>query len=236
VPADRLVDQLWPEEPPPQPMVSLRSYVSNLRRLLKEPGGGSVIVTRSGGYLLDLAPERIDAHRFEHTVREARAALAAGDPADALVLLTEALSLWRGDPLADIAGEAHARPTIARLEELRLSAMEDRFDALLALGEHVEVVPELEAFTRQHPARERPTRQLMLALYRSARTPEALEVAARFRAPWWTSTAWTRARRCEPDRPHPAAGPHLDPQPAATDRSTPPPASDATGSRPAPAR
>jgi DNA-binding SARP family transcriptional activator len=182
VPADRLVAQLWPDEPPPQPMVSLRSYVSNLRRLLQDPGGDPLIVTRSGGYLLDLAPDRVDAHRFERGVQEARAALAVPAPSDALTLLTDALSLWRGGAFADIAGEAHALPTITKLEELRLSAIEDRFDALLELGQHVEVVPELEAFTRHHAARERPTRQLMLALYRSARTPEALEVAARYRA------------------------------------------------------
>jgi DNA-binding SARP family transcriptional activator len=181
VSADRLVTELWPEEPPPQPMVSLRSYVSNLRRLLRDPGGEPVIVTRSGGYLLDLPPETVDAHRFEQGVRDARAALAAAAPSDALLLLTEALSLWRGEPLADIAGEPFARPTVTKLEELRLGAMEDRFDALLALGQHAEVVAELEAFTQQHPARERPTRQLVLALHRAARTPEALEVAARFR-------------------------------------------------------
>jgi DNA-binding SARP family transcriptional activator len=182
VPADRLVGQLWPEEPPPQPMVSLRSYVSNLRRLLREPGGQPVIVTRSGGYLLDLSAERVDAHRFERAVREARHAMVAGAPAEALALLTDALSLWRGDPFADIGAEAHVQPTVGRLEELRLGATEDRFDALLALGQHVEVVPELEAYARSHASRERPTRQLILALYRSARTPDALEVAARYRA------------------------------------------------------
>jgi DNA-binding SARP family transcriptional activator len=175
--ADRLIEQLWADEPPPQPLVSLRSYVSNLRRLLQEPDAPPVIATRAGGYVLDVPPERIDAVRFEELVRAGSAALAAGDAATAVDGLTSALALWRGEALADIATEAHARPTVTKLEELRLTALEERLDGLLQLGRHQDAVPELESLVASHPLRERPHRQLMLALYRCGRAPDALRVA-----------------------------------------------------------
>lgn len=178
VPAERLIERLWADTPPPQPMVSLRSYVSNLRRLLREPGSPPVITNRAGGYFLEVTPERIDAHRFEHLAGRARELIAAGHPAEGLDLLTDALALWRGDALADVADAPYARATVTKLEELRLTATEDRSEALLATGRHLQAIPELEAFVSLHPSRERPIQQLVLALYRSGRAPDALRVAA----------------------------------------------------------
>jgi DNA-binding SARP family transcriptional activator/uncharacterized protein (UPF0147 family) len=182
VPADRLIEHLWTDDPPPQPLVSLRSYISNLRRLLQEPGAPPIIDTRSGGYVLDLPPERVDAVRFETLARRGHDLVASGDAAAALATLDEALGLWRGDALADIADEPHARPTVVKLDQLRLNATEDRFDALLATGQHLEALPELEAFVGQHPSRERVLRQLVLALYRAGRAPDALATASEHRA------------------------------------------------------
>jgi DNA-binding SARP family transcriptional activator len=176
--AERLIEHLWADDPPPQPLVSLRSYVSNLRRLLQDPEAAPVIDTRSGGYVLTVPEDRVDAYRFERLARRGRDLLAAGDPVEGLEVLTDALTLWRGHAFADIADEAHARPTIVKLEELRLTATEDRFDALLATGQHVEALPELEALVGQQPSRERVLRQLVLALYRSGRAPDALRTAA----------------------------------------------------------
>ncbi|MFA9430780.1 BTAD domain-containing putative transcriptional regulator [Egicoccus sp. AB-alg2] len=182
VPSERLVADLWGEEPPPQPMVSLRSYVSNLRRLLQQPGRPQLIVTSGRGYALDVEPERIDVHRFERLAKQGREAVAAAEPATGVEVLDAALALWRGDALVDVAAEAYAQPVVAKLDELRLTVEEDRFDALLALGRHLEVVPELEAHVGRHRLRERPRRQLMLALHRAGRTPDALRTHTAFRA------------------------------------------------------
>ena len=165
VSTDRLVDELWGESPPKSAVGSLQNLVSELRRLI----GSDVLVTRSPGYLLELNPGLVDAHRFERAVRE-RAEL------------REALALWRGPALADVADEPFAQAEIARLEELRAAAREELFAADLALGEHARLVPELEAFVAQHPLRERPRGQLMLALYRSGRQAEALDVYRQTRA------------------------------------------------------
>jgi DNA-binding SARP family transcriptional activator len=182
VPADRLIEHLWADDPPPQPLVSLRSYISNLRRLLQEPGAPPIIDTRSGGYVLHVPPERVDAVRFETLARRGHDLVTSGDAAAGLATLDEALALWRGDALADIADEPHARPAVVKLDQLRLNATEDRFDALLATGQHLEALPELEAFVGQHPSRERALRQLVLALYRAGRAPDALATASAHRA------------------------------------------------------
>jgi DNA-binding SARP family transcriptional activator len=162
---DRLVDELWGESPPKSAVGSLQNLVSELRRLI----GSDVLVTRSPGYLLELDPGLVDAHRFERAVREGTE-------------LREALALWRGPALADVADEPFAQAEIGRLEELRAAAREELFAADLALGEHARLVPELEAFVAQHPLRERPRGQLMLALYRSGRQAEALDVYRQTRA------------------------------------------------------
>ena len=168
VSAARLIDDLWPEEAPRTATKSIQVYVSGLRKQL----GEGRLVTRKPGYLLRVEPDELDGARFERIVSEAREAA----PERAAARLREALALWRGPPLADLADEHFARPEIARLEGLRLAALEHRIDADLEAGRHAEVVGELEALVAEHPLRERPRRQLMLALYRCGRQAEALDV------------------------------------------------------------
>ena len=170
VSADRLIDELWGDDAPGSGRSALQVRVSQLRKALGATG--SQIVTRAPGYVLRLDAEQLDLSRFERLVAEA----AAAPPSVATAKLREALALWRGPPLADLAYEAFAQPAIARLEELRLAAIESRVDADLALGRHAEVVAELEALVREHPVRENPRAQLMLALYRSGRQADALAV------------------------------------------------------------
>src|SRR5207249_8983242 len=138
-----------------------------LRKVL----GKDVLVTRSPGYLLRVEPGELDLHRFEHLVEEAREAA----PDVAAGKLREALALWHGPALADVAYEPFARSAIGRLEELRLVALEKRIEADLALGRHAELIAELGGLVREHPLRERLRAQLMLALYRAGRQAEALE-------------------------------------------------------------
>ena len=170
VSSDRLIDELWGERAPPTARKIIQGYVSGLRKVL----GGGVLVSRGGGYLLQVDPARTDVDRFESLVAEGHRALADGDPDTAAERLREALSLWRGPALADFAYESFAQSEIARLEEARLTALEERIEAELALGEHARLVGELEALVREHPLRERLVAQLMLALYRSGRQADAL--------------------------------------------------------------
>jgi DNA-binding SARP family transcriptional activator len=172
VSADELIDQLWGGDPPPTAAKSLQVYVSRLRKAL---GRDNLLLTRSGGYTLALDPDDLDAARFERLVERGRGRLAAGDAEGAAADLNDALRLWRGRPLADFAYEAFALTEIARLEELRLSCLEERIDADLGRGHHAELSAELEALVVAHPLRERLRGQLMLALYRSGRQAEALE-------------------------------------------------------------
>jgi len=174
VPMDRLVDELWGEEPPRTATTSLHNSVSRLRRAL----GEELIETRAPGYLLKAEPEWIDATHFERLLRAARGAA----PRERRELLVQALSLWRGPALADFAFEQFAQAEIRRLEELRLVAVEERIDADLELGRHGDVVGELEALAAAHPLRESLRRQLMLALYRSGRQAEALDAYQEARA------------------------------------------------------
>jgi DNA-binding SARP family transcriptional activator/ABC-type transport system substrate-binding protein len=171
---ERLIEELWPERPRDRDH-SLDHHISRLRRALGEP---SLIATRGGGYVLDVAPDCIDAHRFEQILEEGKRANADGDPAAALERLREALALWRGNAFADLAYEPFARVESERLEELRLLALEERIDAELALGVAAALVPELESLAARHPLRERIRAQLMLALYRSGRQADALRVYA----------------------------------------------------------
>ncbi len=170
---DRLIEEIWGDRQPGTAGPSLDHQVSRLRKTL-EPA--EQLVTRSGGYVLEVEPEQIDARRFERLLGEGRRANAAGEPDKAASSLREALALWRGDALADLAYESFARNEIERLEELRLTALEERLDADLALRRHRALVAELESLTAKHPLRERLRGQLMLALYRSGRQAEALRV------------------------------------------------------------
>ena len=165
-----LIDQLWGERPPATAAKTLQGYVSHLRKAL----GDEVLLTRGGGYLLVAAPGQVDADRFEAMAADARRALADGDASRAREMLDAALGLWRGEPLADLAYEPFAAGEIARLDEARLAALEDRIDADLMLGDHRGLVGELEALVAVHPHRERMLGQLMLALYRCGRQTDAL--------------------------------------------------------------
>src|SRR5262245_2482469 len=174
---DRLADVVWDGEPPSAAANVVQGHVSDLRKVL----GRDVIATRGGGYELVVEPERIDLRRFEQLAADGTRALTDGRPADAAGRLREALALWHGRALADLADNHVLRAEVARIEELRLLAVERLVEAELALGRHAEVVAELESLVLQHPLRERPQAQLMVALYRSGRQGEALEVYRRAR-------------------------------------------------------
>jgi class 3 adenylate cyclase len=163
---DRLVAGLWGEEEPPTALGALQNYVSQLRKAL----GREVVVTKAPGYMAVVGPDELDVERFERLVAEA----ANSDMSGRAELLREALSLWRGPPLADLADEPFAAAEIRRLDELRLAALEDRIAADLELGRHGELIAELETLVHDHPLRERVRALLMLALYRGGRQAEAL--------------------------------------------------------------
>jgi len=177
VTVDRLVDDVWGGAPPATAVNTLQSYVSLLRRAL----GDATRLRREGpGYLLAVDRRQLDAARFEEGAQAGRACL-GDDPATALALLDRALDEWRGPALADVADEEWARAAIVRWEELRLAAVESRFDALLALGRHAETIGELERAADEFPLREGLARRLMMALYRSGRQADALRVFNRTR-------------------------------------------------------
>jgi DNA-binding SARP family transcriptional activator len=160
VSADRLIDDVWGDQSPVSGRTALQVRISQLRKALGP--AGELLITRPAGYILKLDPQQVDLHRFERLVEEADPAA----PAVAAGKLREALALWRGPPLADLAYESFAQAAIARLEELRLAVLEKRIEADLALGRHADLAAELEAFVTEHPLRERVRAQLMLALYR----------------------------------------------------------------------
>ena len=173
VPTDQLVDALWGEDPPPGVRNGLQGLASKLRRSF---GSADVVTMRGGAYALEVSAEAVDLHRYERLVADARAAAEEGDAASALALLSEADALWRGEPLSEFTYDDFAALTIGRLTELRLSAVEERFDLELSSGRHLAAIPELEVLVRSHPLRERPRRLLMLALYRAGRQADALQV------------------------------------------------------------
>jgi DNA-binding SARP family transcriptional activator/streptogramin lyase len=170
VSADRLIDALWGERPPPTAAKILQNAVSQLRRAL----GQDRLVTQPPGYRFRLEPGELDLHRFEELAREGRL------KHDAQVL-RDALAIWRGEPLSNLRDEPFAQDAARRLEEARLSVLEDRIDADLAAGRDAVLVPELEQLISRKPFRERPYGQLMLALYRDGRQAEALETYQRAR-------------------------------------------------------
>jgi DNA-binding SARP family transcriptional activator/DNA-binding beta-propeller fold protein YncE len=178
---DSLIDELWGETPPATAVKTLQAHVSRLRGALNGEDGGSRskggrLETHGPGYLLRVNPGELDADRFQSLVDDARRSLARGEPQRAAEGLRRALSLWRGPALADFSHEAFARTEIARLDELQLTALEERVEADLELGRHAALVAELEALVAKHPLRERLRGQLMLALYGSGRQAEALSV------------------------------------------------------------
>src|SRR4051794_36650936 len=168
VSADELMEGLWGEHPPATAAKMVQQYVSQLRKLLGDGNGGPpVIVTRGRGYELRIPLDDVDTARFTRLVERGAA--------------RQALALWRGGALDDIADEPFAAVEIRRLEELRLNALEQAIDNDLADGRHGELVAELEALVAEHPLSERLHGQLMVALYRSGRQAEALEAYRRAR-------------------------------------------------------
>jgi class 3 adenylate cyclase/DNA-binding SARP family transcriptional activator/pimeloyl-ACP methyl ester carboxylesterase/tetratricopeptide (TPR) repeat protein len=174
---DRIVDDLWGEDVPETAAKMVQIYVSRLRKAL--PAGA--LHTRPPGYAIQVEPGELDLHRFEGLVAEARSALDAGEAEESSRGFRSALELWRGPALAEFASEPFAPGEGARLEELRLSALEGRLEADLLLGRHGEVAGELEALIARYPLREGFRRQHMLALYRSGRHAEALAGYQSFR-------------------------------------------------------
>lgn len=182
VPQWRLVDALWGQRPPRTAIKSLHSHVARVRQALALCGLPDVLVTRESGYTLRLDPEAVDAVRFEEYARRGREELAAGAPARAAAHLREGLSLWRHDvALADAEPTGWGAAEVDRLSEVRLAAIEDRWDAELRLGRHVVVVGELERLLVEYPSRERLVGLLMLALYRCGRQTDALDAYQRLR-------------------------------------------------------
>ena len=172
VSADRMLDAVWGEDPPDAGSTALRVRLSQLRKTLA--GAGSSLVTRPPGYVMQLRDDELDLRRCERLVAAGDRALQEGRPAEAVDALRDALALWRGPPLADLAYESFAQAPIVRLEELRLAALELRVEAELSLGRHGPLVGELQELVRLHPMRERLCCQLMLALYRDGRQSDAL--------------------------------------------------------------
>ena len=170
VSTSRLIDEVWAEDPPDTAANVLQGYVSQLRKEL----GRDTIETREPGYLLRVDHDSLDLHRFERLVSDGTELLERGRTEDAAVLLQESLALWRGPALADVADEGVLRQAAARLDELRLVALERRIEADLACGRHAELVGELEALAAEYPLRERPRALQMLALYRCGRQADAL--------------------------------------------------------------
>jgi len=183
VSVDRLCDCLWGEEPPPTATNALQVYVSGLRKALepgRAPGAASrVLVTQSPGYVLRVPSNNIDAVRFEALVDDGKDLLGAGRPAAAFDVLSLGLNLWRGSAYQDLEFESYLQPEIARLNEVRATAVEARAEALLGLGRHSDAVVEIDRLVTEAPLRERRWALLALALYRAGRQGEALRTINR---------------------------------------------------------
>jgi DNA-binding SARP family transcriptional activator len=172
VPTEKLIDELWGDEPPARATKTLQVYVSQLRKEL----GPERLLTRAPGYELRVAEGELDVDRFEKLVAEARERMTAGDAAGTVEGMRRALTVWRGPALLEFRAEPFAERAAARLEDLRLAAVEDLLHAALEAGEAAAIVPELEELVASNPLRERPRELLMLALYRAGRQADALEL------------------------------------------------------------
>ncbi|MFC0107717.1 AfsR/SARP family transcriptional regulator [Kibdelosporangium aridum] len=173
VSTDRLIEDLWGDDLPGNPLATLQNKVWQLRRALDnaEPGAGSMVVHQQAGYVLRTEPGAVDADRFTTLTSQARAAT---DPRTQAALFAEAMALWRGEPYIDFADLEFTRPAIALLNEQRIRAIEDHAEALHELGEHAQLVEQLTDVVAQHPLRERLQATYLLALYRAGRQGEAL--------------------------------------------------------------
>ena len=194
VSADRLIDELWGESPPQGARQTLRAYVSKLRRAMGASGaspavagesngapGAGVLVTKAHGYVLRVASGELDLERFAERTDRGRDALARGRPDEAARAIARGAVPMAGPPLAEFSYAGFAQTAIAQLEELHLGAMEERVEADLVLGQARELIGEVRDLVARHPLRERLRGQLMLALYRSGRQAEALEVYQDYR-------------------------------------------------------
>ena len=177
VSSDQLIEDLWAARAPAGAAKALQVDVSRLRRALDwETGAGCPLATHAGGYLLRVDADQLDSVVFERLLYEGKRLVATGDPAAAADLISQALGLWRGSPLADLTTAEFAQAEIRRLEELRLAATMERIDADLVLGADAPLIPELEALVESNPLQERLRAQLMRALYQAGRQADALAV------------------------------------------------------------
>ena len=179
---DRLIDDLWGAAPPSTAANTLQVYISQLRKALAGTEAAGSIATQPPGYVITVEPGQLDLWSFEQHLAAGRDALEAGDAELAASELRAALALWRGRALSELDDAGLAQPTVGRLDELRLSAIEDLIDADLARGRHASVRAELDELVSRHPLRERFWQQLMLAHYRSDRQADALEAYRRARS------------------------------------------------------
>lgn len=172
---DRLVDELWDNDPPDSALAALRVHVSRLRKMLAAAGLETMLVTKPTGYLLDVADDCVDIDRFERAIAQGRSLAEAGEPDRAVEVFRSALQMWRGPALAGIATSTYVSGEAARLEEAKVNATEDCISAEIARGKARDVLGELEALTVEHPLRERLWQLRMLALYQSGRQADALD-------------------------------------------------------------
>jgi len=177
VSSSHLITEIWGDEPPRRATATLHVYISQLRKFLGRLGvRGAPIATHAPGYVLQLGSDTLDVHTFQRLLNEGRAHMKANRPAEASAACGAALDLWRGDALGDLRGGPTIQRFITWAEEARLECTELQFEADLARGLHRELVAPLSSLTVLHPLRETFHQQLMLALYRSERTGEALGV------------------------------------------------------------
>lgn len=173
----QLVDALWGDEPPNTATQTIHVYVSQVRKTLDSGDAvDSPLATEGAGYVLRVASEDIDLATFQAAVKEAKAAADSGAVEKAIDLLRDAVAMWRGPALGDLAGETALQAEATRLDEMRRGVMEQLVDMELALGRHAELIGELRTLAAEDPLRERFRAQLMLALYLQGRQAQALEV------------------------------------------------------------
>lgn len=188
VPVTSIVREVWNDEVPPSSHATVQTYVLRLRKVLAAAAGVTarrvsteMLVTRTGGYLLRVAPGALDVHRFEQLAAEGRRALSTGDHRVAAAVFGESLRIWRGPVLVDVPAGRLLEVHVARLTECQLTVRQQLFEAQLNLGLHYEILGEVTALAAEHPLQENIHAQLMLALYRCGRRPDALAVFQRLR-------------------------------------------------------
>ncbi|WAX82214.1 AfsR/SARP family transcriptional regulator [Streptomyces sp. KMM 9044] len=188
VPVSTLTEEIWGADQPQSSLTALQTYILQLRRMLRtamgpEAAGSAkdMLATRYGGYLLQISPQAVDVYRYDRLVAEGQRAFESGDDARTASLLREALALWEGPPLADVQVGAVLELEVMRLEQSRLVTSERRIDAELRLGRHTELVAGLTDLIARHPQHEGLHAQAMVALYRSGRRANALNVYRRLR-------------------------------------------------------